>query len=253
MMRAGALALVWLLVSSCGARTALTDDAARDAEPRPDAGSDAGLDARWDAGPPPPCVPEPRSACASPVVVDAWNAENLVGEPTVVEEVEVLASGTVLVAGYFGVLRYTGLGAEWEPVDAPELLSSSFLSLRRGDGEALWAIAFGEVVYTPDAGQTWQPAPALVGIGHLHRLRDGSTWAAGDQRIGPFEPPLGAPTWAPDIALLSSDNPPNFWEDNTVYGLAHAGGWLIGAERTGRMARALESRWALGGHRTAGR
>lgn len=187
-----------------------------------------------------PCLPAPR-ACEGGLNFNPYYINDWIGMPTVVLEVEALDTGDVIAAGYFGALRLPAGSTGFMPelLNAPVLLTSSFLQLRRGAGAELWAAAFGEVVYSPDAGSTWYDAPDLAGVELLHRTPDGRLFGVGDAAIGEISPPLG-PVGLEYIPALDGDTP-TYSENNVVFGFAEANGTLIASERFGRVARAPAS------------
>ncbi len=242
-----------MVLVGCGARSGLDDppssdagtDAGsrrRDAGPRP--GRDAGPPPR-DAGPPPACVLPSLRACDFDVAVERVAVEPLVGEPTVLEDLEVLDDGTVVAGGYFGVLRSRDGGASWEHLAAPLPLGSSFLELRHR-GTELWAVAFGDVAWTPDAGDTWEVlSTGMRFVSQLFPLPDGRVALGGDNVFGVMEAPLGPIVWVA-VDALDGDRG-TYFENNTIFGLQRSGPYLVAAERFGGVARAgaVEGPWEL--------
>lgn len=177
-------------------------------------------------------TPPPLDCEVAPLEI--FDIEGLVGEPTVVQEVEVLQSGEVMVAGYFGLARGNATTGDFVLLDAPEVVTSSFVRLTRGSDRELWVSAFDQLAHSPDAGDTWQTW-SLLSDALVYRLSvDGEEriYLGGDATLGAFA--NGQAAWTP-IPALDGDSG-NFSENNAIMGLVWSDARLLAVERFGRMA-----------------
>jgi len=200
-------------------------------------GSDTGVAVGTSGSDQPDVPPDPPVECQL-APLEVFDIEALVGEETVVQELEVLDSGEVLVAGYFGLARGSSTHGDFELLDAPEVLSSSFGRLVRGADRELWASAFGQLAYSPDAGETWQtwtlPHDALVY--RIYVAGEERIYLGGDAILGTFA--AGESSWTL-VPELDSDRG-GISYNNMIRGLAWRDGWLVAAERFGLMARSID-------------
>jgi hypothetical protein len=235
------------LTAACGAHTGLETPWDGGPPPDADADADADIDADADADAVPDCPLPPMTYCAESAAIESWDFDELTGEPTVVQGVEVLGDGTVMAAGYFGLWRLRP-GETWEPVvGAPEVFSSSFLSMASRGERELFGAAFGGGAPTLDGGATWN----VFDLGRntdeqVLLLDEVAPWIVigGDALITMLDPLLGFVSSWP-IEALDGDAG-TYWENNAVRVLVRTeGGQLYAAERFGRAARAdsLDWRW----------
>jgi hypothetical protein len=190
-----------------------------------------------DPVPPPSCMPQQPVACAGSV---QWQTFDLEGDDGLVEDVAVLPSGTVVAAGYFGLMRMEAGASGFDLVPgSKEYTGGSFNQLQVGRDGDLWSQALGPTSVSFDEGITWTVHPdediaqVFPQVG-----QDGQYYFGGEEMVGLAETPFGPIDWA-FVEELSGDEG-GYSENNEVVRLFAHDGYVLVAEYMGRSAYALD-------------